>query len=43
MIKIDWKGFIYDRIWFGYCRGAVRVPYGEDNNGGKWKWKWIKL
>lgn len=42
VIKIDIKQFIYDRVWFGYGRGAVYKWYDEDE-GGKWVWEWIKL
>jgi hypothetical protein len=37
MIKIDWKRFIYNRIWFGYGRGA------SYNIIDGWKWQWIKV
>jgi len=36
MIKIDWKRFIYDRIWFGYGYGAMYY-YGKK----KWDWSWV--
>jgi len=42
LIKIDFKRFIYNRVWFGYGRGASFV-YNEDKTGGNWKWKWVKL
>lgn len=31
MIKIDWKAFIHDRIWFGwwYCTAKDAVKYIE--------------
>ena len=43
MIRIDIKQFIYDRIWFGYARGAVFVPFGPDISGGEWVWQWVKV
>lgn len=37
MLKINFKQFIYDRVWFGYGRAArFKIPKG-------WTWGWVKL
>jgi len=39
MIKIDWKRFIEERIWFGYMR-----LWGYNSAKGKgWIPKWVKV
>ena len=43
MIKIDIKQFIYNRVWFGYARGARWVEFGEDISGGEWVDGWFKI
>lgn len=40
MVKIDIKNFIYDRVWFGYCRG-IRRSY--DGNELSISWGWAKV
>jgi len=44
MIKIDFKAFIYNRIWFGYSRGAIFKWHDEDHgDGGEWVQRWVKI
>lgn len=43
MIKVDFKAFIYNRVWFGYARAAVFREHGDDIMGGSWEWTWVKV